>query len=94
MTTKPDAVLISMLRERYTPNTRYIVSPAEKELIEEVLELKSRNRIELQNIRNLVVLVYSREAELAQEKALTAVEMDAMSAICSVIDLCLAKKTR
>ena len=64
MTTKPDAVLISMLRERYTPNTRYIVSPAEKELIEEVLELKSRNRIELQNIRNLVVLVYSREAEL------------------------------
>lgn len=89
MTTKTDFHSIMELKEKYTPAQRGIVSRIETETIQEVLELGQRNNIELQNIRDVAVMLYSRWADTQREKnntpALMAL-MDAMSATCFVID--------
>mgnify|MGYP001025878393 FL=1 len=90
MTTKTDYHAIRELKETYRPAQRGIVSGAEVEKISAVLEIKSRNDIELQNARDMVVMLYSRWSDAARAKEGCVQEamelMDAMSAICCVID--------
>lgn len=56
MTTKTDFHAIQELREKYAPKVRGIVSGEEAKIIYEVLEIDKRNNIELQNIRDMVVM--------------------------------------
>ena len=90
MTTKTDFHAIMELKEAYRPTQRGIVSVAEAEKIMSTLEIKSRNDIELQNVRDMTVMLYSRWSERMREKEVgdsCVMElMDAMSAICCVID--------
>lgn len=98
MTTKTDFHAIQELREKYTPKVRGIVSGEEAKTIYEVLEIDKRNNIELQNIRDMVVMIYgqwfdkSRDQYLEdKKKGVQAVDksaeyLDAMSAITCVID--------
>ena len=90
MTTKTDFHTIMELKEAYRPTQRGIVSGAEAEKIMSTLEIKSRNDIELQNVRDMTVMLYSRWSERMREKEVgdsCVMElMDAMSAICCVID--------
>lgn len=89
MTTKTDHHAVMELKKAYTPAERGIVNAAEKKLIQEILELDSRNSIELQNIRDIAVMMYSRWADtLQQANNITAIMgvMDAMNAITCVIN--------
>lgn len=89
MTTKTDFHSIMELREKYTPVQRGIVSFTEIETIREILELGQRNGIELQNIRDTAVMLYSQWSDVQREKNDTSAMselMDAMSAVCFVID--------
>ena len=90
MTTKTDFHAIMELKEAYRPTQRGIVSGAEAEKIMSTLEIKSRNDIELQNVRDMTVMLYSRWSDAARAKEGCVQEamelMDAMSAICCVID--------
>lgn len=93
MTTKTDFHAIQELREKYAPKVRGIVSGEEAKAIYEVLEIDKRNNIELQNIRDMVVMIYgqwfdkSRDQYLEDKKnGVQAVDksaeyLDAMSAI-------------
>ena len=97
-TTKTDFHAIQELREKYAPKVRGIVSGEEAKIIYEVLEIDKRNNIELQNIRDMVVMIYgqwfdkSRDQYLEdKKKGAQAVDksaeyLDAMSAIICVID--------
>lgn len=89
MVTKTDFHSIRELKEKYTPNVRGIVSGSEAALICEVLELKARTNIELQNIRDMSVMLYGQWSDnlISHERHAEAMQlMDAMSAICCVID--------
>lgn len=90
MTTKTDYHLISELKSRYTSAQTGIVNSSEIALIRETLELSSRNDIELQNARDMVVMLYSQWAGFQREKnnAPSAMQiMNALSAITHVIDM-------
>lgn len=96
MTTKTDYHAILELREKYTPARRGFVNAAEAEKISVILEIKERNDIELQNVRDMVVMLYGQWHDSMREKHRRdhddnafdkAMEyMDAMSAITCVID--------
>lgn len=92
MTTKTDYHSIMELKEQYNPCNRGFVNQYEVNQIETILEIKERNNIELQNVRDMVVMLYSQWAEPARDQEGCGqrdkrVEMlDAMSAICFVID--------
>ena len=88
MTTKTDFHAIQELREKYAPKVRGIVSGEEAKIIYEVLEIDKRNNIELQNVRDMTVMLYSKWTDSAMENdSKKAMElMDAMSAITCVID--------
>lgn len=92
MTTKTDFHAIQELREKYAPKVRGIVSGEEAKTICEVLEIDKRNNIELQNIRDMVVMIYgqwfdkSRDQYGVQAVDKSAEYLDAMSAITCVID--------
>ena len=93
MTTKTDFHAIQELGEKYAPKVRGIVSGEEAKAIYEVLEIDKRNNIELQNIRDMVVMFdKSRDQYLEdKKKGAQAVDksaeyLDAMSAIICVID--------
>lgn len=89
MTTKTDFHAIMELKEKYTPAQHGIVSTTETDLIREVLELLDRGDIELQNVRDMVVMLYAQWADSQRQKddSPAAMQlMDAMSAITCVID--------
>ena len=88
MTTKTDFHSIRDLSERYHPAQRGIVSEAEIKLIQGVLEIDTRTTIELQNVRDMTVMLYGNWTDAAMENdSKKAMElMDAMSAITCVID--------
>lgn len=89
MTMKTDFHAIKELRERYTPACPSLVSADEAELIREVLEISTWSNIELQNIRDVTVMMYGRwtDAQKQESNASAAMRlMDAMSAITCVID--------
>lgn len=98
MTTKTDFHAIQELRKRYTPKTRGVVTDEEAKIIREVLEIGKRNGIELQNVRDMVVMLYGQWFNEARDQYIQAknkdrqafdksVEyLDAMSAITYIID--------
>lgn len=89
MTTKSDYKMVVELKSRYIPVKTGIVSADEKELIREVLEISSRNNIELQNIRDMVVMLYSQWIDTQHQKKdiPAAIQMmDIMSAVTYIID--------
>lgn len=89
MTTKTDFNSIRKLKEKYTPKVHGIVSGSESTLIREVLELEARTNIELQNIRDMSVMLYGQWSDnlISHERHTEAMQlMDAMSAICCAID--------
>lgn len=89
MTTKTDFHAVMELKEKYTPACPGIVSAAESALIQEILEFGSRNDIELQNIRDVTVMMYGKWADVQEQRnnhpAMMKL-MDAMSAVTAVID--------
>lgn len=89
MTTKTNFHAIKELRERCTPACPSFVNDNEAELIREVLEIFVRSDIELQNIRDVTVMMYGRWADSQRQKDNSPAAMqlmDAMSAITCVID--------
>lgn len=89
MTTKTDYHALKELQNIYHPVTRGIVTENEARTICNVLELDVRNDIELQNIRDMAVMLYSERAEQYRADGdinIAIVEIDAMSAVCAVID--------
>lgn len=89
MTTKTDFHSIMELKEKYTPQERGILSGNEVSLIKKVLELETRRVIELQNVRDMAVLLYSQWFEDLRSNGRSDEAMqllDARSAICCVID--------
>lgn len=89
MTTKTDYQSVIELKKVYSPAMRGVISVPEEKLIREVLELTTRNDIELQNARDTVTMMYSRWASspkrVSNIPAIVDV-IDAMSSICCVID--------
>lgn len=84
-----DFHMISALRGKYSPATTGVVTDAEASLIAETLALRDRTDIELQNVRDMSVMLYGQwsSAAMADGCAGTAMSiMDAMSAITAVID--------
>ena len=95
MTTNTDFHAIKALKEKYTPAQRGIVTADETKLIREMLELGHRNNIELQNIRDTVVMLYSQWSGSQRQKdniPAAMQMMDAMSAITHIIDIEKSKR--
>ena len=89
MPTKTDYHLIMDLKSRYTPAQSGVLDSGEIALIREMLEISSRNEIELQNVRDMVVMLYGQWADAQRQKEnvpATMELMDALSAITYVID--------
>ena len=89
MTTKTDYQSVMELRKAYPPAVRGLITAGEEHLIRDLLELNSRNDIELENIRNVVVMLYVRWAG-SPKKANSIPSiigiMDAMNSVCCIID--------
>jgi len=84
-----DFHMITDLKACYRPKTRGIVSNDEALLIQQKLQLPNRTDVELQNVRDITVMLYGQWASTAQDQGDTAKAMtfmDAMSAITAVID--------
>lgn len=86
MTTDTDFHLVQELRSRYAPAQRGIVDAAETRLIRSVLQLGQRTDIEVQNIRDVSVMIYGQAAANETDPAKSVALMDAMSAVTAVID--------
>lgn len=87
MTTKPDFDMINELAVVYRPKTRGIVTDDEAGIIKAVLGIPHRTDVELQNVRNAVVMLYGQKADGLRNDPVEAMAvMDAMSAITAVID--------
>lgn len=89
MTTKPDAQLLMSLSKAYKPARRGVLTVKEQNLIKKELELDSRTDIELQNIRDMLVMFYGQKTDHLIQSGNTqeAMEsMDAMSGACGAID--------
>lgn len=95
MTTRTDFHMIKELHEKFKPANMGIVSGTEKKLIMDTLEIPARTDIELQNLRDMAVMLYGQWADTAkQASGLSDMmkEMDAMSAVTGVIDTEKAKR--
>lgn len=95
MTTKTDIQSVMALKKQFTLAQRGIISQAEEETIREVLELGQRNFIELQNVRDTVVLLYIRWAgspQLTNNISAIKKAVDTMCAICYVVDHEISKR--
>lgn len=86
MTTDTDFHQLERLRQKYKPATRGILSENETRLIKTELELKTRNNIELQNIRDASVLLYGQLMQNETDAGTIMGLADAMSGITAVID--------
>lgn len=89
MRSKTNFNAVQELMARYSPAQRGIVSNAEADLIRSVLELDRRNGLELDDIRDAVVMLYGQTAGQAEKvQGVTAMMdmMDAMSGATAVID--------
>lgn len=89
MTTKTDFYSIMELKENFKPKERGWIDQEEAAQVKKVLELDGRTDIELQNIRDMAVMLYgqwssSSRADGKYEEM--GAYMDAMSAICAVVD--------
>lgn len=89
MTTRPDFPMIQDLHAKFKPAQTGIISQTEEQLVMDALEIPKRTDIELQNCRDMAVMLYSQWADAAKGTGgLPGVmaEMDAMSAVTGVID--------
>lgn len=96
MTKNNDFTDVSKTIEQFHPEKPHIITEKEAEFVSELLELKTRNALELQNIRNAVVMLYGKMVDSTSAKgdAQKAMElMDAMSAVCSVVDNMMFRRT-
>lgn len=95
MTTKTDIQSVMALKKQFTLTQRGIISQTDEETIRQVLELGQRNFIELQNVRDTVVLLYIRWAgspQLANNIPAIKKAVDTMCAICYVINQEMSKR--
>ena len=76
---------IRELDKQYHPSVRGIINPVEMVMIERILELKDMSEIELRNLRDFVVMFYSKVMD-KEDTGKMIEQMDKMSAITFVID--------
>lgn len=86
MTTKPDIQELMELSQKYKQKAFGILTQSEESLIKTTLEIEARTSIELQNIRDMAVLLYEQLAKNENTAAKSIMRMDTMSAICAVIN--------
>lgn len=87
--TKSTFKALEELHENFKPATRGIVTDAEAAQVSDILELDARTDLEIQDARDMSVMLYGKWADLAEKNTGIAAmmdEMDAMSAVCAVID--------
>lgn len=73
------------LDKQYTPKVRGVLNAEEISLIRKTLEIRRMNEIELRNLRDFVVMFYSKNKDIEDmDKMLN--RMDKLSAITAVID--------
>lgn len=90
MTQNTDFADVSKVIQEFHPQTPHIISKNEIDFVSELLELNTRNVIELQNVRNVVVMLYSQKVDAvnADGNAKEAMRLlDAMSAVCAAVDM-------
>ena len=95
MTTKTDIQSVMALKKQFTLTQRGIISQTDEETIREVLELGQRNTIELQNVHDMVVMLYTRWAgspQLANNISAIEKAVDTMCAVCYVVDHEISKR--
>ena len=83
MTTKTDFHSIMELKENFKPKERGWIDQKEAAQVKNVLELDARTDIELQNIRDMAVMLYGRWSSSSRENGdyeEMDAYMDAMSA--------------
>lgn len=93
--TKSTFKAIQGLHDRFSPAQMHVISDQEADTIRTELELGGRTNLEIQDVRDMAVMMYSQYADLAEKQrgiAAMHAEMDAMSAICAVIDSEKAKR--
>ena len=91
MTTRTDFQSICALRDTFKPAKRGFINGEEAAQVRTALELDARNDIELQNVRDMSVMLYGQWGDSTRDgderaTADTMALWDAMSAICAVID--------
>lgn len=88
MTTKTDLQTVGELKDKFKPANPAVITDDEAKLVKDILEIDARNDIELQNIRDMTVMLFGQWASAAKPNHLDDVMslMDAMSAVCTVID--------
>ncbi len=84
---KTNMEMIMELDEVYTPETKRVVNIKEIHLINEKLCLGSMDELQLQNLRDMVVMWYSSKIDSFDDFNLKLDIMDKLSAITNVIDL-------
>ena len=86
MTTKTDYRVICELMINFKPQIRSIINADEIKYLTAEMELDTRSEIELQNIRNTAVMLYSQKADNEESPEKKLFWMDCMSAVTHVID--------
>lgn len=84
-----DFHMITDLKKSYKPATRGVVTANETDVIRQKLDIPNRTDVELQNVRDMSVMLYSQWAQAAEgaHRTTECMElMDAMSAITAVVD--------
>lgn len=84
---KTNMEMIMELDEVYTPETKRVVNIKEIHLINEKLCLDNMDELQLQNLRDMVVMWYSSKIDSFDDFNLKLDIMDKLSAITNVIDL-------
>lgn len=81
--------MIKALNEIYTPEIRGIVTDREVKLIKNTLCIDEMNLLQLQNLRDMTVMLYSQWADGIGRENYPAwdISRDKMSAITHVIDM-------
>lgn len=95
MTTKTDIQSVIALKKQFILTQRGIISQTDEETIREALELCQRNAIELQNVHDIVVMLYVRWAgspQLANNIPAIKKAVDTMCAICYVVNQEMSKR--
>lgn len=75
------------LYDKFKPAKPGIVSSNEIALIRKTLEIDVRTDVELQDVRDVVVMLYGKYADNQRDAAMAVKDMDAMSAVTHVIDM-------
>lgn len=87
MTRTPDAQVVNDLIDTFRPARPGVISPDEIKLVRDKLELDARTDIELQNARDMTVLLYGQAAQKCGAAGQLPLDvMDRMSAVVGVID--------